>query len=128
MVGAARGRAEQLPPRQAIHRHNGPSVAYSRPHPSKPTTTGWGPERITSAWTVLMKRLGYSKFVAQGGDWGAVITDLMGVQAPPELLGIHTNMPGAVSADTYRAVLSGAPMPRTTSHSVCSSATVPPTG
>jgi len=77
----------------------------------KPTTTGWGPERIASAWTVLMKRLGYSKFVAQGGDWGAVITDLMGVQAPPELLGIHTNMPGAVPADIYRAVLSGAPMP-----------------
>src|SRR6202020_2425651 len=46
----------------------------------KPTTTGWGPERIASAWTELMKRLGYSKFVAQGGDWGAVITDLMGVQ------------------------------------------------
>ena len=58
-----------------------------------------------------MKRLGYSKFVAQGGDWGAVITDLMGVQAPPELLGIHTNMPGAVPADIYRAVSSGAPMP-----------------
>ena len=49
----------------------------------KPTTTGWGPERIASAWAMLMKRLGYSKFVAQGGDWGAVITDLMGVQAPP---------------------------------------------
>ena len=77
----------------------------------KPTTTGWGPERIASAWTVLMKRLGYSKFVAQGGDWGAAITDLMGVQAPPELLGIHTNMPGAVPADIYRAILSGAPMP-----------------
>jgi pimeloyl-ACP methyl ester carboxylesterase len=77
----------------------------------KPTTTGWGPERIASAWAVLMKRLGYSKFVAQGGDWGAVITDLMGVQAPPELLGIHTNMPGAVPADIYQAVLSGAPMP-----------------
>src|ERR1700731_520563 len=77
----------------------------------KPTTPGWGPERIARAWAVLMKRLGYSKFVAQGGDWGAVITDLMGVQAPPELLGIHTNMPGAVPADIYQAVLSGAPMP-----------------
>ena len=77
----------------------------------KPTTTGWGPERIASVWAVLMKQLGYSKFVAQGGDWGAVITDLMGVQASPELLGIHTNMPGAVPADIYRAVLSGAPMP-----------------
>src|ERR1700747_1225787 len=58
-----------------------------------------------------MKRLSYTQFVAQGGDWGAVITDLMGVQAPPELLGIHTNMPGAVPADIYRAFLSGAPMP-----------------
>src|SRR5580693_5723696 len=77
----------------------------------KPTTTGWGPERIASAWAVLMKRLGYSKFVAQGGDWGAVITDLMGVQAPPELLGIHTNMPGAVPPEVDKAAFSGAPAP-----------------
>src|SRR6202451_1507551 len=77
----------------------------------KPTTTGWGPERIASAWAVLMKRLGYSKFVAQGGDWGAVITDLMGVQAPPELLGIHTNMPGIFPADIDKAAFSGAPAP-----------------
>jgi len=77
----------------------------------KPATTGWGPERIASAWTELMKRLGYTRFVAQGGDWGAVITDLIGVQAPPELLGIHTNMPGAVRADVSAAVQSGAPAP-----------------
>jgi len=77
----------------------------------KPTTTGWGPERIASAWTVLMKRLGYSRFVAQGGDWGALITDQLGVQAPPELIGIHTNMPGAVPPDVHAAVLSGAPTP-----------------
>ena len=77
----------------------------------KPTTTGWDPAHIARAWAVLMKRLGYTKFVAQGGDWGAVITELMGVQAPPELLGIHTNMPGAVPAEIDKAAFTGAPMP-----------------
>jgi pimeloyl-ACP methyl ester carboxylesterase len=77
----------------------------------KPTTTGWSPEHIARAWIELMKRLGYAQFVAQGGDWGAVITDLIGVQAPPGLLGIHTNMPGAVPADVSAAVQSGAPAP-----------------
>src|SRR6266852_162428 len=74
----------------------------------KPTTTGWGPERIARAWTVLMKRLGYTQYVAQGGDWGALITDLMGVLAPPELLAIHTNMPGAVPNDINAAAFTGA--------------------
>jgi pimeloyl-ACP methyl ester carboxylesterase len=69
-----------------------PGYGYS----GKPTETGWSPERIASAWVELMKRLGYAQFVAQGGDWGAIITDFMGVQAPPELLGMHTNMAGAV--------------------------------
>ena len=77
----------------------------------KPATPGWGPERIARAWVVLMKRLGYTQFVAQGGDWGAVITDLMGVLAPPELLAIHTNMPGAVPNDINGAAFTGAPAP-----------------
>ena len=77
----------------------------------KPTTTGWGPARIASAWVELMKRLGYSKFVAQGGDWGAIITELMGLQAPAELLGIHVNMPGIFPADIDAAAFSGAPAP-----------------
>jgi pimeloyl-ACP methyl ester carboxylesterase len=77
----------------------------------KPTTTGWDPAHIAHAGIVLMKRLGYTKFVAQGGDWGALITDLMGVEAPPELLGIHTNMPGAVPPEIDKAAFSGAPPP-----------------
>jgi pimeloyl-ACP methyl ester carboxylesterase len=77
----------------------------------KPATTGWGPERIARAWTTLMRRLGYQHFVAQGGDWGAVVTDMLGVQAPPELLGIHTNMPGAIPADIDQASFAGAPAP-----------------
>jgi pimeloyl-ACP methyl ester carboxylesterase len=77
----------------------------------KPTTTGWGPERIASAWITLIRRLGYEHFVAQGGDWGALITDVIGVQSPPELLGIHTNMPGAIPADINQASLAGASAP-----------------
>jgi pimeloyl-ACP methyl ester carboxylesterase len=77
----------------------------------KPTTTGWDPAHIARAGIVLMKRLGYTKFVAQGGDWGALIADLMGVEAPPELLGIHTSMPGAVPPDIDKAAFGGAPAP-----------------
>ncbi|MEU6644595.1 epoxide hydrolase family protein [Saccharomonospora sp. NPDC046836] len=77
----------------------------------KPTAPGWGPERIAGTWIELMKRLGYTKFVASGGDWGAVITDLVAVQAPPELVGIHTNMPGAIPPDVDAAAAAGAPMP-----------------
>ncbi|WP_227013947.1 epoxide hydrolase family protein [Paenibacillus psychroresistens] len=75
------------------------------------STVGWGPDHIARAWDVLMKRLGYKKYVAQGGDWGAIITDLMGVQAPKGLLGIHTNMPGAIPTAVDAAIWSGAPMP-----------------
>jgi len=78
---------------------------------AKPTTTGWGPERTAQAWTTLMRRLGYKQFVAQGGDFGAVISDMMGVQAPPELLGIHTNMPGAIPAEIDQGSFAGAPAP-----------------
>ncbi|HXA79062.1 MAG TPA: epoxide hydrolase [Candidatus Acidoferrales bacterium] len=77
----------------------------------KPTATGWDPNRIASAWMVLMKRLGYSKYVAQGGDWGNCVTELMALQAPPELLGIHTNMAATVPADIDKAALAGAPPP-----------------
>ncbi len=77
----------------------------------KPDATGWGPECIAAAWTTLMRRLGYKNFVAQGGDWGAVVTDMIGVQAPPELLGIHTNMPGAIPVEINNASFAGAPAP-----------------
>jgi len=84
-----------------------PGYGYS----GKPATIGWDPVHIARAWVVLMKRLGYTKFVAQGGDWGAVITEQMGLLAPPELLGIHTNMPGIFPADVDGAAFSGAPAP-----------------
>lgn len=78
---------------------------------AKPTAPGWGPERIARANATLMGRLGYKQYVAQGGDWGALITQLMAKQEPPGLLGIHTNMPGAVPVEINRAALAGAPMP-----------------
>jgi pimeloyl-ACP methyl ester carboxylesterase len=77
----------------------------------RPSTTGWDPVHIARAWTVLMKRLGYTGFVAQGGDWGAIITELMGAQPPPELLGIHTNMANVIPPDIDKAAFSGAPAP-----------------
>jgi pimeloyl-ACP methyl ester carboxylesterase len=84
-----------------------PGYGYS----GKPMTTGWGPPRIAQAWVTLMRRLGYTRFVAQGGDWGAIVTEQMGLQAPPELLGIHVNMPGVFPAEIDGAAAAGAPTP-----------------
>jgi pimeloyl-ACP methyl ester carboxylesterase len=77
----------------------------------KPASTGWGPERMARAWAELMKRLGYTRYVAQGGDWGAFVVDQMGLQAPAGLLAIHTNMPATVPADVDKALLSGSAPP-----------------
>ena len=77
----------------------------------KPTSTGWGPERMARAWAELMERLGYDRYVAQGGDWGAFVVDQMGLQAPEGLLAIHTNMPATVPADVDKASVAGEPPP-----------------
>jgi pimeloyl-ACP methyl ester carboxylesterase len=77
----------------------------------QPKSTGWGPDRIGRAWDVLMKRLGYTRYVSQGGDWGSVIADAMGRQAPAGLLGIHVNMPATVPAEIATALKNGDPAP-----------------
>jgi pimeloyl-ACP methyl ester carboxylesterase len=84
-----------------------PGYGYS----PDPTTLGWGPDRIAHAWIVLMKRLGYSKFGAQGGDWGAVITEQIALQAPADVIGIHTNMAGVVPDNVWAAAASGGSAP-----------------
>ena len=86
---------------------NMPGYGFS----GKPTTTGWGPERIARAYAVLMKRLGYTRYVAQGGDWGAVVVDVMATQGHPELIGIHSNMPGVVPPEIDKALAAGSPAP-----------------
>src|SRR5436305_247509 len=77
----------------------------------KPTTAGWDPIRIARAWIVLMDRLGYKRYVAQGGDWGNAVTEQMALLAPPELIGIHTNMPATVPDDIAKALAAGGPVP-----------------
>ena len=77
----------------------------------KPASTGWGPDRIARAWAVLMSRLGYTRYVATGGDWGGVVTDLMAVQAPPGLIGMHTNFAGTVPPEIDKPAQVGAPAP-----------------
>jgi hypothetical protein len=76
-----------------------------------PPTTGWDPIRIAKAWVVLMKRLGYTRYVAQGGDWGNAVTEQMALLGAPELIGIHTNMPATVPPDIDKAAFSAAPPP-----------------
>jgi pimeloyl-ACP methyl ester carboxylesterase len=84
-----------------------PGYGYS----AKPTTTGWDHVRIARAWAVLMKRLGYTRYVAQGGDWGAIINDQFALQGYPELIGMHTNLPVAIPADINKAAAAGGPAP-----------------
>jgi pimeloyl-ACP methyl ester carboxylesterase len=78
-----------------------PGYGYS----GKPRELGWGPDRVARAWDTLMKRLGYQRYVAQGGDWGAIITDLLGVQAPAGLAGIHSNMAGVVPPQIWLSLV-----------------------
>jgi pimeloyl-ACP methyl ester carboxylesterase len=84
-----------------------PGYAFS----GKPSSTGWDPVHIARAWIALMKRLGYTRYVAQGGDWGAQITDVMGAEAPPELAGIHSNMPGTIPPEVSKALATGGSEP-----------------
>jgi pimeloyl-ACP methyl ester carboxylesterase len=84
-----------------------PGYGYS----GKPTTKGWGPERIGRAWLALMRRLGYERFVATGGDWGGVVVDLMALEGAPELVGIHTNFPGIVPPEIELALATSQPVP-----------------
>src|ERR1700675_4841403 len=87
------------------------TVTSKKSSTEKPATTEWDPIRIARAWTVLMKRLGYTRFVAQGGDWGDAITEQMALLAPQGLLGIHTNMPATVPADIATALQPGGSPP-----------------
>src|SRR5205823_13786146 len=95
---------------------NMPGYGFS----GKPTTPGWDPARIGRAWVTLMKRLGYTQFVAAGGDWGGIVVDVMAggrdapappEPAPPELLGIHTNFAGVIPPEINNALQIGGAVP-----------------
>jgi len=77
----------------------------------KPTGTGWDPDHVARAWAELMKRLGYARYVAQGGDWGSAITTAMARQAPPGLLGVHVNLAPVVPPEVIAALATGGPPP-----------------
>ncbi len=81
----------------------------------KPTAPGWTPVRIAQAWAALMQRLGYTRYVAQGGDWGNAVSEIMALQKPAGLIGIHTNMAATVPADISKALSAGGPAPATLS-------------
>jgi hypothetical protein len=95
---------------EVFHRAGPGKPPLSAPEP-RPDKAGWDPARIARAWIALMKRLGYTRFVAHGGDWGAIVTDVMAAQGHPELAGIHTNMPGAVPPEVSKAIATGGPAP-----------------
>src|SRR5689334_1775886 len=84
-----------------------PGYAFS----GKPTGTGWGPDRMAQACAELMKRLGYVRYVAQGGDWGSPVSSAMARLAPAGLLGIHTNLPATVPTEIVKAIVDGGPAP-----------------
>src|SRR5438093_588593 len=99
----------------SVSREYSRSPAYGIAQTGKPTATGWDPQRVARAWAVLMNRLGYTRYVAQGGDWGNAVTEQMALQQPAGLTGILTNMPATVPSEISKAMAAGSPPPATLS-------------